>query len=123
MVNPATGEEIARVPDASKADLDAAIAAARAAFPAWAATPIADRKAKALELAGAIFGQVEELKRILTAEQGMSHIDAEFEIGGAAEWLQGVSALDLPEAVNENSDKRISIPRHVPLGVVGAIAP
>ena len=123
VVNPATGEEIARVPDASEADLDAAIAAARAAFPGWAATPIAERKAKALELAGAIMGHADELKRLLTAEQGKPHADAENEVGGAAGWLQGTCALDLPETVNEDSEERISITRHVPLGVVCAIAP
>jgi aldehyde dehydrogenase (NAD+) len=42
---------------------------------------------------------------------------------GRGYWLKAFTALDLPETVNEDSDERISITRHVPLGVVGAIAP
>ena len=45
VLNPANEEVIARAPDATAGDLDRAVAAARTAFPAWAATPIAGRKA------------------------------------------------------------------------------
>jgi aldehyde dehydrogenase (NAD+) len=123
VVNPATEEVVAQAPDASRAQLDQAVAAARAAFRAWAATPIADRKAKLLALAGAIAQNSEALKRLLTAEQGKPHADAFMDVMGGAAWLQGATALDLPETVNEDTAERRSITRHVPIGVVGAIAP
>ena len=41
--NPATGAVIARAPLGTRADVDAAVAAARAAFPAWRATPVVER--------------------------------------------------------------------------------
>ena len=123
VVNPATAAVIAQAPDAGADDLDAAVAAARSAFPAWAATPISERKAKLNELANAIFASLDGLKRLLTSEQGKPHADAEFEIGGSAMWLQGAAMLDLPVTVNEDTPERYSETRHVPLGVVGAIAP
>ena len=43
VVNPANEEVIASMPDATREDLDKAIAAARKAYPGWAATPIAER--------------------------------------------------------------------------------
>lgn len=123
VVNPANEKVIGQAPDASQADLDRAVAAARSAFPTWAATPIEQRKAKLNELAGAIMGAVDGLKRLLTAEQGKPHGDAEFEVMGAAMWLQGAAMLDLPVTINEDTEERYSETRHVPLGVVGAIAP
>jgi aldehyde dehydrogenase (NAD+) len=123
VVNPATEQVIARAPDASKEDLDRAVAAARTAFPRWAATPIEMRKAKLNELAGAVFAAAEPLKKLLTSEQGKPLGDAEFEIMGSAMWLQGAAMLDLPVTVNEDTAERYSETRHVPIGVVGAIAP
>lgn len=123
VLNPANEQVVAQAPDASREQLDQAVAAAREAFPAWAATPIAERKAKVQALAGAIFANVEPLMRLLTREQGKPHDDARNDVLGGAMWLQGASSLDLPETVNEDSDTRRSITRHVPIGVVGAISP
>jgi aldehyde dehydrogenase (NAD+) len=123
VVNPATEAVIASVPDATREDLDTAIAAARAAFPDWAATPIEERKAKLLALGQAVMAQADPLMRLLTSEQGKPHSEAQGEVLGAGYWLMGAAGLDLPVTVNEDSDDRYSETRHVPLGVVGAIAP
>lgn len=123
VLNPATEEVIASVPDASPEDLDRAVAAARTAFPGWAATPIEQRKEKLVALANAIWGNAEAFARLLTQEQGKPVAEAQGEIMGAGFWLQASTGLDLPVHVNEDSDERYSITRHVPLGVVGAIAP
>jgi aldehyde dehydrogenase (NAD+) len=123
VLNPANESVVARAPDASREQLDLAVAAARKAFPSWAATPIAERKAMVGALAGAIAQHVEPLKRLLTGEQGKPHADAFNDIMGGAAWLQAACSLDLPETVNEDNAQRRSITRHVPIGVVGAIAP
>lgn len=123
VLNPATEQVIARAPEASEADLDQAVAAARRAFPAWAATPMEERRKVLNEMAQAIMANADELKRLLTLEQGKPHADAEGEIGGAAYWLMGASSLDLPVVVNEDSEERYSETRRIPIGVVGAIAP
>ncbi len=123
VVNPATEQVIAQVPDCTREELDRAVAAARAAVPGWAATPIAERKAKLNALGDAVLARLDDFKRLVTSEQGKPHEEAAGEVMGAGYWLKGAAALDLPVTVNEDSDERYSETRHVPLGVVGAIAP
>lgn len=123
VINPATETVIASAPDASREQLDAAVAAARRAFPGWAATSIDERRALIDRLGDALLANIDAFKRLLTAEQGKPHADAEGEVGGAGMWLKGASTLQLPVTINEDSPERHSETRHVPLGVVGAIAP
>lgn len=123
VVNPATEETIGRAPEAEQADLDAAVAAARQAFPAWAARPIEERRAVIVAMADRIMAHADELKRLLTSEQGKPHQDAEREVMGAAGWLKGAANLDLPrEVLLDSPERRVETVR-VPLGVVGAISP
>ncbi len=123
VINPATEQVIASVPDASQADLDAAIAAARAAFPAWSAKSMDERRAVLNAMGDAILANVDGLKRLLTTEQGKPHHEAEGEVIGAGYWLKGAASLDLPRDVVEDTEERRVETRRVPLGVVGAIAP
>ena len=123
VLNPATGQVIGSAPDCTPEQLDAAVAAARKAFPAWSATPIEKRREALLGIAGVLGGNVEELKRLLTSEQGKPHEGAMGDILGGAYWCQATSTLEIPEKVVEESAERHGITRHVPIGVVGAIAP
>lgn len=123
VVNPATGAPFAQAPDASRAELDQAVASARKAFAGWAATPVEQRRKAILALAERLVEHIEPMKLLLTREQGKPHRDAAEEVAGAAAWLQGAASLDIPVTVNEDSAERYSETRHVPLGVVGAIAP
>ena len=68
--NPATGELIGQFPRFGARDVDAAVAAARAAFPAWRATPATERAAKLLELVEALGRRQEELARLDAADNG-----------------------------------------------------
>src|SRR6202050_5605506 len=54
VLNPATEEVLAQCPRASKSQLDAAVAAAKAAFPAWAANPIEERRKLVTKMAGVL---------------------------------------------------------------------
>ena len=83
VINPATEEAIASAPDATQADLDAAVVAARKAFPGWAGTPIEERKAKLNALGDAIFANLDGFTRLLTSEQGKPHHEAQGECMGA----------------------------------------
>lgn len=123
VLNPATERTVAAAPDASREDLDAAVAAARSAFAGWSAMPIDERRVYIDQLGDALLAQIEGFKRLLTAEQGKSHDDSAYEVGGAGMWLKGAATLQLPVTVNEDSAERYSETRHIPLGVVGAIAP
>jgi len=123
VINPANEEVLAECPRASKAQLDKAVAAAKRAFPGWAATPIDQRQAALLAMADAIQGDLANLARILTQEQGKPLQDAMGEVFGAAAFFRYFASLSLHEKVIEDSPTRKVISRRRPLGVVGAIVP
>ena len=80
VINPATGKELATVPDIAAASLDDAVDAARKAFPAWRALPFARRKEILNEVLTEIDRHAEELSVLLTAEQGRPLFQARWEI-------------------------------------------
>ena len=123
VVNPATEEVIGQVPKCGKDELDQAVAAARAAFKTWKNTPIEERRAAIMAISNAIKENGEELYRLLTAEQGKPHQQAQQEIFGAAAISAAQSTLELEDVINEDSDQRLSRTRRVPVGVVGGIVP
>lgn len=123
VINPATEEAFAQAPDASRDDLDAAVAAANEAFPAWRDTSLEDRRALLLAMADRVEAEVPALAELLVQEQGKSLANAQFEAGGTAMWLRATAATDLPnEVLSEDDTQRVEL-RHKPLGVVGAITP
>ncbi|QIG81055.1 aldehyde dehydrogenase family protein [Stakelama tenebrarum] len=123
VINPATEEPVARAPDCSRDQLDAAVAAARAAFTGWRATPIEQRRAAVAKIGEVIGAHMQEFSRLFTLEQGRPLAMVGPEVGGAAFWAQQVSQQELPVTVNEETPNRRSETRHVPIGVVGAIVP
>ncbi|KQT35303.1 aldehyde dehydrogenase [Sphingomonas sp. Leaf412] len=123
VLNPATEEIVALAPDCGVAELDAAVDAARRAFPAWRATPIAQRQAMVKALGEAIKAHKDELMRLLTSEQGKPHADATGDVLGGAMWCKVYGNMDLPVQVTEDSDDRRVEVRRTPIGVVGALAP
>lgn len=121
--NPATEEVIAEVPEASRDQLDAAVAAARRAFPAWAARPESERQALVAKIGDTIQAHAEDLMRLLTLEQGKARAGAEWEIGGSVIWCHEIAKQSLPVHVAEQGEGRTVETRRTPLGVVGAITP
>lgn len=123
VINPATEGVLASCPRASENQLNTAVAAAKAAFPAWSATPIDERKRVVNAIADVIEANATELAQILTQEQGKPLADATGEVYGMAAFCRYFTSLDLPMKVLEDSDgKRIEAHRK-PLGVVAAIVP
>src|SRR5246500_4674028 len=123
VLNPATEEVLAQCPRASKDQLDAAVAAAKAAYPAWAATPIEERRKLVIKMAEAIEANSGDLARLLTSEQGKPLADATGEVLGMAAFFRSLASLDLPMRVIEKSGARKVEAYRRPLGVVGAIIP
>ena len=121
--NPATEAVIATVPDASRNQLDAAVAAAKAAFPAWSARPIEERQALVTKIGEVLQAHSEDLSRLLTLEQGKAKPGADWEVGGSIAWCGGIASQSLPNHVLEQDDERTVEMRHTPLGVIGAITP
>jgi acyl-CoA reductase-like NAD-dependent aldehyde dehydrogenase len=68
--NPATGGVLATCPRADEAQLDEAVAAAKAAFPAWSALRFSERREKLEAIADALETRTNEFARLLTQEQG-----------------------------------------------------
>ncbi|WP_422345440.1 aldehyde dehydrogenase family protein [Parasphingorhabdus sp.] len=123
VVNPANEEVIGQVPACGEAELNQAVAAARAAFPAWSKKPIEERRAVVQAISATIKENLDELFRLLTAEQGKPHAQAQAEIMGASLMAGAQSTLDLDDEINEDTDERFSRTRRVPVGVVGGIVP
>ncbi|WP_285710939.1 aldehyde dehydrogenase family protein [Erythrobacter oryzae] len=123
VINPATGAPFARVPHASKADADAAIAAAKAAVPGWSAVPFAERQAKLVALADAVAANGEELARLITQEQGKPLPEAMGEVAWTEGYLRHYATLELPDRVIQDDESGYIAVQHRPLGViVGIIA-
>src|SRR5258707_9225040 len=78
VVNPATEEGVAVAPRADRAQLEQAVAAAKAAFPRWAKTPVRDRGALLAKVADAVEVRQAEFAEILTAENGQPVAQAVF---------------------------------------------
>jgi acyl-CoA reductase-like NAD-dependent aldehyde dehydrogenase len=119
--NPATGEVAAHCPAATPADVDRAVAAAKAALPGWSQTPEQERRrvvAAMAEAVGAAYPQIAELAAV---EKG--HPDGGLEALGAVWFGQHIAEQPVPvEVIEDTADRTIKLVR-VPVGVVAAIAP
>lgn len=125
VINPSSGEEVGRAPNASLADLDAAVAAASDAFERWSNTPDHELRAACEAVTAKIGEHAEELAVLLTKEQGkpLGGLGSRWEIGGAQAWAGHTAGLSLPMRVlQDNNEGRVEMHRN-PLGVVGSITP
>lgn len=125
MLDPATGELVGVAPVHGLAELEAAIAAAKAAQPAWAAAGHEARSAALNAAADAVEANAEELARILSREQGkpLNGPNARFEVGACAAWLRAAAGTVLePETVVDAGETR-AVLHYRPIGIVGAIGP
>ena len=123
VINPATEEVLAACPRADLNQLNQAVAAAKAAYPAWSARSIEERRALLVRLADEFEKHSAEIARILTQEQGKPLFLANYELGGSLAMIRAFIAMDLPvKVLKETNDTRIVMQR-TPLGVVAAITP
>lgn len=123
VLNPATEEVIGTAPDASEDQLNAAVDAARAAFPSWAATPLAQRQQAVAAVGGVLTQHVDELSALLTREQGKPLSAARAEVQSCAYWCAEFAKMKIEPEVLADDLKNKVIVRHVPIGVVGGIVP
>src|SRR5271156_185784 len=99
VINPATGKLLTRCARADKAQLDAAVAAAKSAFASWSTTTIETRRQALLEIAAALEARSGKFARLLTEEQGKPLAHAGYEVGGAVAMIRTFAGMDLPEKV------------------------
>jgi betaine-aldehyde dehydrogenase len=127
VVNPATGLAIASAPLSTKPDVDAAVAAAKHAFPAWAATPPGERARALLRIADMIEERAEEIADLESADAGKPRgavLEDEVPVmadnlrffAGAARTMEG-------RAAGEYMEGHTSFVRREPIGVIAQITP
>jgi malonate-semialdehyde dehydrogenase (acetylating)/methylmalonate-semialdehyde dehydrogenase len=124
--NPATGEVTAHVDFASASEVDVAVAAAKAAFPAWRATPLSRRAEIMFRIRELLDADRRKLATIISAEHGKTVADA---MGEVARGLENIEfACGIPNLLkgkySEQASRGIDIYEiHQPLGVVAGITP
>ncbi len=123
VIDPATETLAGTCSRASMSQLDEAVEAARAAFPAWAATSIGERRAAIERISDIAAENAEELGAILTREQGKPLAEGIGEVHGFAVFSKRLASMDLPVEILEDSEKRRVESHRAPLGVVAAIIP
>ncbi|HEX6804385.1 MAG TPA: CoA-acylating methylmalonate-semialdehyde dehydrogenase [Terriglobales bacterium] len=126
VTNPATGEVLARVPLSDSAEVNRAIEAAAAAYPAWRRTPPEDRIQPLFKLKQLLEDHVDDLARLTTQENGKTFGEAKAELRRAIEnvevacgiptMMQGYNLEDVARGIDESMIRQ-------PLGVVAAITP
>lgn len=126
VVNPATQEVLARVPFATAAEIDAAVASAKEAFKTWKKTPIGTRARIFLKLQQLIRENMGELAALLTAEQGKTLPDAEGDVFRGLEVVEhaaSIGNLQLGELANNVAGGVDTYTLLQPLGVCAGITP
>jgi 1-pyrroline dehydrogenase len=126
IINPATGETIAEVPQGSEADVDRAVEAAKAALPEWLETTPQERSEMLLKLADAIEGHADELAQVESQNVGKPLSYAKDEIPVAADnirFFAGAARTLEGRAAGEYMRGYTSMIRREPIGIVGQIAP
>ncbi|MFB7172051.1 aldehyde dehydrogenase family protein [Streptomyces sp. NPDC056254] len=122
VVNPADGQVIAQVPAGTEEDVDAAVRAARAALPGWAATPPAERAALIGALRDALQARKGELTDTVTAELGAPLGFAKaVHVGSSIAVVSSYVELAASYAFEERIGNSTVLME--PVGVVGAITP
>lgn len=123
VVNPATEKPFATCPTADEAQLNAAVAAGKKAFPAWSALPWGERQKYLVKLADAMDARKEEFGRLLTEEQGKPLPFALGELDAAIGTIRYFASLELPNEVIADDERKKVIEQRTPLGVIAAITP
>jgi malonate-semialdehyde dehydrogenase (acetylating)/methylmalonate-semialdehyde dehydrogenase len=126
VVNPATQEVLARVPFATKDEINAAIAAAATAYKTWKNTPIAARARIMLKLQELIRRDMKKLAAVLTAEQGKTLPDAEGDVFRGLEVVEhacSIGSLQLGEFAENVAGGVDTYFLRQPIGVCAGITP
>ena len=126
VTNPATGEVSAQLALASESDVDAVVAAAAAAFPAWRDTSLARRTQVLFAFRELLNARKGELAAIITSEHGKVLSDALGEVSRGQEVVEFACGMPhlVKGAFTENASTKVDVHSvRQPLGVVGIISP
>lgn len=126
VINPATQEILAKVPDSSKEDMDMAVKSAKKAFKEWRQTPVLSRARYFYEFKDSIENNFEELAKLMSTDCGKTLDESRGEIRRGIESIEfaisvpslmtGFKVEDISANIDETAERQ-------PLGVMGAITP
>ncbi|MET7992141.1 aldehyde dehydrogenase family protein [Amycolatopsis sp. NPDC005232] len=123
-INPTTGELLATIPRCGAAEIDRAVAAARAAFPGWSGRPAGERAAMLFKLADWIDANVAQLIHLDAIDIGRTVHELPYDYylaGGQYRFF--ASAIAAHDGWNSSSAAGWMVAKREPLGVVGQIIP
>jgi malonate-semialdehyde dehydrogenase (acetylating)/methylmalonate-semialdehyde dehydrogenase len=126
VLDPTHGSELARVPFVTAAEIDAAVDAARRAFPAWREVPVTERAQVMFRYKRLLEEHLEELARMVSRENGKVIAEARGEVRRGIEvvdFAAGMPTLAMGETVQGVARQIDSHSVRVPLGVVAGITP
>jgi malonate-semialdehyde dehydrogenase (acetylating)/methylmalonate-semialdehyde dehydrogenase len=126
VINPATGELMARTPLCGSAEVDAAARAAAAAFPGWRRTPVQDRVQYLFKLRDLLKANMDELARTITDEAGKTFEESKAEMVRAIENVEvacGMPMMAKGEIVEDIAPGIDEIMIRQPVGVCATVAP
>jgi malonate-semialdehyde dehydrogenase (acetylating) / methylmalonate-semialdehyde dehydrogenase len=124
--NPATGEVLAKVPLSTGNDVDRAVSAARAAFPAWAATPPVQRARYLFKMKGLFEQHKEEIAQLCTSEHGKTLNESRNDFGRGIENVEhacGIPTLMMGQSLSDVATAIDCETIRQPLGVFAAVTP
>ena len=124
--DPSTGKPIAQVPQCTAAEVEKAIAAAKAAYPAWKNTPVRNRANIMMKLRNLLERDKEELTRMVATENGKCWSEAAGDVAKALEMTElacSAPSLLMGESLMDTSSGYDTTLYREPLGVFAGIAP
>lgn len=124
--DPSTGEVIAKVPCCTADEVEEAIAAAKAAYPAWSATPVKKRVEILYKVRELLYEHMEELTMSVAVENGKNWAESEGDVLKAIEGTeQAISApsLMMGESLMDASKGFDTVSYRTPMGVFAGIVP
>lgn len=124
--NPATNEVVTRVPESTQSEMEAAVAAAKAAFPAWSNTTVLTRQQIMFRLQDLIKKNMKRLAANITLEQGKTLVDAEGDVLRGLQVVEhccSITSLQLGETMSGIAKDMDTYTWRMPLGVTAGITP
>ena len=126
VINPATGKVLAHLPHASKADLDAALAAAEKGFAVWKATSAYDRGKIMRKAADLLRERHDHVSKVMTQEQGKVYVEARAEVLTSADiidWYAEEGRRTYGRVIPGRQKGVRQIVIQEPVGIVAAFTP
>src|ERR1041384_4459378 len=126
VINPATGKTLAQLPHASKADLDAALAAAEKGFAAWKATSAYDRAKIMRKAADLLRERHDHVSKVMTQEQGKVYVESRAEVLTSADiidWYAEEGRRTYGRVIPGRQKGVRQIVVQEPVGIVAAFTP